>query len=74
MEKQGSSLAKSCFFQIRNIERIRPYISNDASKTLVSALVPSRFDSGNALLFGVNKGNNKITELRAIVQRESQNS
>jgi hypothetical protein len=74
MEKQGSSLANSCFFQIRNIERIRPYISNDASKTLVSALVTYRFDSGNALLFGVNKGNNKITELRAIVQRESQTS
>jgi hypothetical protein len=54
MEKQGSSLAKSCFFQIRNIERIRPYISNDASITLVSALVTSRFDSGNALSFGVN--------------------
>ena len=38
MEKQGSSLAKSCFFQIRNIGRIRPYVSNDACKTLVSAL------------------------------------
>ena len=54
MEKQGSSLAKSCFFQIRNIGRIRPYISNDACKTLVSTLVTSRFDSGNALSFGVN--------------------
>jgi hypothetical protein len=54
MEKQGSSLAKSCFFQIRNIGRIRPYISNDACKTLFSTLVTSRFDSGNALSFGVN--------------------
>jgi hypothetical protein len=25
-------------------------------------------------LFGLNKGNNKITELRTILQRESQNS
>ena len=64
MEKQGSSLAKSCFFQIRNIERIRPYISNDASITLVSALVTSRFDSGNALSFGVNAS--LITKLQRI--------
>jgi hypothetical protein len=26
------------------------------------------------LLFNANKGNNKITELRTILQRESQNS
>jgi hypothetical protein len=62
MEKQGSSLAKSCFFQIRNIGRIRPYISNDACKTLVSALVTSRLDYGNALLFGVNSS--LITKLQ----------
>ena len=54
MEKRGSSLAKSCFFQIRNIGRIRPYISNGACKTLVSTLVTSRFDTRNALSFGVN--------------------
>jgi hypothetical protein len=64
MEKQGSSLAKSCFFQIRNIGRIRPYISNDACKTLVSALVTSRLDYGNALLYGVNTS--LITKLQRI--------
>jgi len=64
MEKQRSSLAKSCFFQIRNIWRIRPYISNDACKTLVSALVTSRLDYGNALLYGVNAS--LITKLQRI--------
>jgi hypothetical protein len=64
MEKQGSSLAKSCIFQIRNIGRIRPYISNDVCKTLVSAIVTSRFDSGNALSFGVNAS--LITKLQRI--------
>ena len=65
MEKQGSSLAKSCFLQIRNIGRIRPYISNDACKTLVSAaLVTSRLDYGNVLLFGVNAS--PITKLKRI--------
>ena len=65
MEKQGSSLAKSCFLQIRNIGRIRPYISNDACKTLVSAaLVTSRLDYGNVLLFGVNAS--PITKLQRI--------
>ena len=64
MEKQRSSLAKSCFFQIRNIGRIRPYISNDASKTLVSALVTSRLDYGNALWYGVKAS--LITKLQRI--------
>jgi hypothetical protein len=45
-------LQSRAFFLIRNIGRIRPYISNDACKILVSALVTSRLDYGNALLFG----------------------
>jgi hypothetical protein len=32
------------------------------------------FKSGTCCAFILNKGNNKITELRTILQRESQNS
>jgi hypothetical protein len=32
------------------------------------------FLCGNKLILELHKGNNKITELRTIVQRESQNS
>jgi hypothetical protein len=50
MPKQASAITKSCYFQIRNIERNRSYTSEDACKTLVCSLVTSRLDYGNALL------------------------
>ena len=55
MEKQCNAVTRSCYFNIRNIGRIRPYISEDACKTLVNSLVTSRLDYSNALLYGVNK-------------------
>ncbi|XP_071170859.1 uncharacterized protein [Mytilus edulis] len=52
--KQISDVSKSCFNQIRNIGRIRPFITEEACKTLVCALVNSRLDYGNALLYGLS--------------------
>jgi hypothetical protein len=34
MQKQASAITKSCYFQIRNIERNRSYTSDDAFKAL----------------------------------------
>ena len=48
MEKQVNAISKSCFYHIRNIGKVRQYITNDACKILVQALVTSRY--GNALL------------------------
>ena len=42
--------------QMRKISRIRKYLSMDACKTLVQALVISRLDYGSSLLYGSNKG------------------
>ena len=53
MEKQVNVISKSCFYHIRNIGKIRQYITNDACKILVQALVTSRLDYGNALLQGL---------------------
>ena len=53
MNQQVSSVSKSCFHQIRNIGRIRPYITENACKTLVCSLVTSRLDYCNALLYGL---------------------
>jgi hypothetical protein len=50
VQKQGSTITKSCYFQIRNIERNRSYTSEDECKTLVCSLVTSRLDYGNALI------------------------
>lgn len=55
MEKQCTSVSRSCYMHIRRIGSIRPFISEDACKILVNSLVTSRLDYGNALLYGVNK-------------------
>ena len=53
MEHQIANTVKSCFYQIRNIGRIRPHLTEESCKILVHALVTSRFDFGNALLYGL---------------------
>ena len=55
MENHCNTLTKSCYFHLRNIGRIRNYITEDACKTLVNSLVTSRLDYGNALLIGTTK-------------------
>jgi hypothetical protein len=55
MEKQCNAIARSCYFHIRNIGCMRPFISEDACNMLVNALVTSRLDYGNALLYGIAK-------------------
>ena len=54
MEQNACAITKSCFHQIRNIGRIRSYITENAFKALVCFLVASRMDYGNALMHGVN--------------------
>ena len=53
MEKQVNAISKSCFYHIRNIGKVRQYITKGACKILVQALVTSRLDYGNALLQGL---------------------
>lgn len=53
MTKQVSAVSKSCFHQIRNIGRIRQYITEDACRKLICSLVTSRLGYGNALLYGL---------------------
>ena len=53
IDKQISAVSKLCFNQIRNIGRIRPFITEEACKTLVCSLVTSRLDYRNALLYGL---------------------
>ena len=70
MEKQCSSVARSCYMHLRRIGSIRPFITEDACKILVNSLVTSRLDYGNALLYGINKQlTNKLQQIQNTAAR-----
>ena len=53
MKTHVNQVTKSCYYQLRNIGTIRNYITDQVCKTLVQALVTSRMDYGNALLYDI---------------------
>ena len=46
-------LSKVCFLQIRNIRYIRPFLTTEACKLIVNAVVTSRLDYCNGILIGI---------------------
>ena len=48
-----NNVCKSCFYHLRNIKCIRKYLSKSATESLVHALVSSRLDYCNSLLYGL---------------------
>ena len=60
-----NNVTKIAFFHLRNIARIRPYLSLDDAKTLIHAFVFSRLDYCNALFCGLPK---KTTDRLQLVQ------
>ena len=50
MERQVSAICKSASFHIRNISRIRKFLSVSSAKALVRAFVTCRLDNCNSLL------------------------
>ena len=68
--KQVSATSKSCFYQIRNIVRIRTYITDDACKTLVNSLISSRLNYGNVMLYGLSANiTNKVQRVQNTAAR-----
>ncbi|PIK51345.1 hypothetical protein BSL78_11749, partial [Apostichopus japonicus] len=53
MANQISSVIKSCNFHLRNIGKVRKYLTTEACKTAVQSLVVSRMDYCCSLLTGV---------------------
>ena len=54
MSAQVSRMCQSAYFQLHNIAKIRHCLTVNACKTIVHALVTSKLDYGNAVLFGIN--------------------
>lgn len=55
MDKQINNICKSAFYMLRNISRIRRYLTNDAAKSLVHSFVSTKLDYCNSLLYGLPK-------------------
>ena len=52
-ERHISEICKSAFYHIRNISHVRRYLNAESTEKLVHALVTSRLDNCNAVLFGL---------------------
>ena len=53
MHDHVKSICKSSYINLRNISRIRKYLTEDAAAILVHSLVISKLDNLNALLYGL---------------------
>ena len=47
-------ICQSAYFQICNISAIRKILSDDTASILIHALITSRLDNGNVLLYGIS--------------------
>jgi hypothetical protein len=64
MEEQVKQICKAVNFHLRNIHSIRRVLSQYATEKLVHALVTSRLDNCNALLYGIPQA--EIHKLQAL--------
>ena len=55
MNHQISSICQSCYIHLRNINKIRNFLSDDATERLVCAFISSKLDYLNSLLYGLPK-------------------
>ena len=70
MVRHVNSICKSSFFHLRNIGKIRKYISLKTTETLVHAFISSKLDNCNSLLFGLpNKVLNKLQSVQNAAAR-----
>ena len=49
------SVCKACYLHLRHLGKIRPFLTKDASVTLVHAFIASKLDHMNAILYGIPK-------------------
>ena len=54
MEHQVNAVCRGAYLRLHNISRIRRFLTQEATKTLIQAFVISKLDCGNALLSGVS--------------------
>ena len=55
MKSHINSTTKSCYLQIRNLSKLRKYLSEESVVTLTHAFITSRLDNMNSLLYNIPK-------------------
>ena len=55
MSKHVSAICQSCYIHLRNIGKIRQYLTTEATEKLICAFISSKLDYHNSLLFGLPK-------------------
>ncbi|XP_063808220.1 uncharacterized protein LOC135007766, partial [Pseudophryne corroboree] len=58
-------LSQTCHFHLKNISRIRPFLTQDATKIIIHSLIISRLDYCNLLLTGLP--DNHLSPLQSIL-------
>ena len=55
MKQHVNSICKACYLHLRNIGKIRNYLTQRATVTLVHAFIASKLDHMNSILYGIPK-------------------
>ena len=55
MENHITSVCQSCYFHLRNIGTIRPYLNNEIAAQIIHSFVTSKLDYCNSLLYGLTE-------------------
>ena len=53
LQEHINNSARNCYFHLRQISAIRPYLTQDATETLVNAVITSRVDYCDSLYMGL---------------------
>jgi hypothetical protein len=56
MVRQVNQICSAAFYHLRNISRIRSYLTREVTEQLVHAFVVTRLDQCNSLLYGISSG------------------
>ena len=66
LENHVNQIRKTCFYFLCWIRKVRPYLTREAAKSLVQALVISKLDYCNSLL--VNAPAKRIDKLQSVLK------
>ena len=64
MEEHVKKICKTSYYHLRNISKIRKYLTEETTEILVHAFVSSKLDYCNSLLYGLPK--NMISSLQSV--------